>query len=246
VNRVRSAVVRAARAAVDRLPPERREPARRRLRRLARPAFLGTLRRTEPLSRRWGYDRGQPVDRYYIDDFLREHRADIRGRVLEVKESLYTDRYGHELTERAVLDVDPLNGQATIVADLAAPGSIAADGFDCFVLTQTLHLIPDVRAAVKQAHRVLRPGGVLLATVPSLSRALPSGGDYWRFTPAACRHLFEPAFGADRVDVRGYGNVLAAIAFLAGMASEELKPRELDALDPEFPVLVAIRAVKGP
>jgi SAM-dependent methyltransferase len=244
VTGVRSVLARAANAAVARLPADRREPARRRLRRLARPAFLGTIRRTSPLSRRWGYDRGKPVDRYYIEDFVRRHREDIQGRVLEVRESLYTDRYGTNVSERAVLDIDPQNARATIVGDLAAPGSIAADGFDCFVLTQTLHLIPDARAAIEQAHRILRPGGVLLATLPSLSRVV-AGPDFWRFTPAACRHLFEPVFGADRVEVQGHGNVLVAIAFLAGMAADELKQRELELIDPEFPVVVTVRAVKS-
>jgi hypothetical protein len=38
--------------------------------------------------------------------------------VLEVEDSGYTERFGHELTERAVLDVDPANPRATYVADL--------------------------------------------------------------------------------------------------------------------------------
>jgi SAM-dependent methyltransferase len=243
VSALRSAIARAASRAVERLPAERREPARRRLRRLARPAFLGTVRRTEPLSRRWGYDRGQPVDRYYIERFLSEHRDDIHGRVLEVKESLYTDRYGTDVSERAVLDVDAANPRATIVADLASPGSIPADGFDCFVLTQTLQLIPEPRAAIEQAHRVLGRGGVLLATVPSVS-GLNGDADYWRFTKASCGHLFGPVFGAGAVEVRSYGNVLAAVAFLLGMAADELRSRELDTHDETFPVLVAVRAVK--
>src|SRR5450755_3790753 len=78
-------------------------------RRLSRPAWLGTLRRTTPLSDEHGFDRGTPVDRYYIEGFLEEHRQDIRGRVLEVRDSGYTDRFGHELTQRAVLDINSAN-----------------------------------------------------------------------------------------------------------------------------------------
>lgn len=239
--------LRALTALAARLPAERRRLLRQRLRRLARPAWLGTLRRVTPLSNQWGFDRGTPVDRYYIERFLEEHRGDIRGRVLEVKDSGYTDRFGTAVARRDVLDIDAGNPNATIVADITAADVVASDSFDCFVLTQTLQLILDTRAALGHAHRILRPGGVLLATVPCISRIIPRYGlttDYWRFTAASCSALFGEAFGPGAVAVRPYGNVLAATAFLAGMAREELSPRELDAADEYFPVIIAVRAVK--
>ncbi|MBI3769762.1 MAG: glycosyltransferase [Deltaproteobacteria bacterium] len=224
--------------------PQRRDGLARRLRRLVRPAWLGTLRRTRPLSDRWGSDRGTPLDRYYIERFLADHRTDIRGRVLEVKDEGYTARFGAAVETRDVLDVDSRNPRATVIADLAAADAIPSDGYDCVILTQVLQLIFDTRSAIAHAHRILKPGGVLLVTVPTLSRIVESG-DYWRFTPMACRTLFAAAFGADRVEVRSYGNVLSAIAFLAGMAWEELSRRELDVQDDDHPLLVAVRAVKG-
>lgn len=229
------------------VPAEQRARLRRRLRRLVRPAWLGTIRRTTPLSDEWGFDRGTPIDRYYIGRFLEEHRRDVHGRVLEVKDSSYTDRYGVGVEQRDVLDVDVANRQATIVADLAAADSVPSDRFDCFVLTQTLQLIYDTRAALAHAHRILRPGGVLLVTVPALSRVIPRYGlatDYWRFTVASCSRLFGDVFGAEHVTARSYGNVLAAVAFLTGMAGEELSRRELDIADDYFPLIIAIRAVK--
>ena len=172
-----------------RLPPHRQSAARRRLRRLARPGLLGTLRWTAPVSRRFGYDRGTPVDRYYIDRFLDANRASIRGRVLEVKDSGYTDRFGTAVVDREVLDADPSNALATIVDDLATCETIPDDSFDCFILTQTLNLISDVRAAAANSHRILKPGGTLLATVPTLGMTFEKGPhlvEYWRFTPASC------------------------------------------------------------
>ncbi len=236
-----------ARALWRSLPERTRAYAGSRLRRRLRPAWLGPLRRTSPLSDRWGLDRGWPVDRYYIERFLDRHRTDIRGHVLEIQDTLYTGRFGHSLERADVLDIDPHNPRATIVADLAAADAIASDSFDCFVLTQTLQLIYDVHGAVRHAHRILRPGGVLLASVPSVSRVVPrdeAAFDYWRFTPDACRRLFGDVFGNDNVSVEGHGNVLVAIAFLAGMAQEELRPRELDTVDVQFPVVVTVRAVK--
>jgi SAM-dependent methyltransferase len=222
--------------------------SRQRLRRLLRPAWLGTLRRLTPLSGHWGSDRGTPVDRYYVQRFLDAHRGDIRGRVLEVKDAEYTRRYGSDVVTSDVLDVDPANPQATIVADLAAADAVPAGSYDCFILTQTLQFVYDTRAALGHASRILRPGGVLLATVPTVSRTilkLEPIRDYWRFTPAACSELFAERFGQHRITVRAHGNVLTSIAFLTGMAAEELTERERERDDPDFPLLVTIRAVKA-
>jgi hypothetical protein len=214
-------------------------------RRMAHPARLGTLRRTTPLSASWGADRGSPIDRYYIEQFVSEHRRDIRGHVLEVRDSRYTAAYGSDVTRGEVIDINPANRRATLIADLSAANAISDDRFDCFVLTQTLQFIYDYRAAVAHAWRMLRPGGVLLATVPSISRIdRRLDSDYWRFTSAACTALFGQQFGAEHIQVRSYGNVLAAIAFLAGMAHQELSAAELTAHDEHFPVIIAIRAVK--
>jgi len=226
----------------DAIPPSTRQ----RLRRLFHPAFLGSLRRTTPLSRAWGFDRGTPIDRYYIERFLADERRDIRGRVLEVKDSSYTDRFGTDVTERDVLDIDSGNPHATIVADLAAADNVPSDQFDCFILTQTLHLIYDARAAIGHAYRLLRPGGTLLVTVPTVSRAAAKASrDYWRFTASSCAMLFAEVFRREDISIAAYGNVLVNIAFLEGMAVEDLKAHELDANDEEFPLIVTVRAVKS-
>jgi len=219
----------------------------RRLHRLLRPVRLGSLGRTTPLSQHWGFDRGTPIDRYYIERFLETHRSDIRGRVLEVRNTAYTARFGQDVESRDVVDVDRANPDATIVADLAAADDLRSDQFDCFILTQTLQFIYDTRAVLRHVHRILRPRGVALVTVPCVSRIAPRYGlmsDYWRFTAASCSTLFAEVFGAAHVTVRSHGNVLAGIAFLTGLAREELRQGDLDADDPYFPLIITVRAVK--
>jgi SAM-dependent methyltransferase len=218
-----------------------------RLRRLRHPAFLGTIRRTTPLSDHWGRDRGTPVDRYYIEHFLEGARTAIRGRVLEVMNADYTCRFGAAVERSDVLDIDPTNPSATIVADLANADDVASETFDCFILTQTLQYIYDLRSAVEHAHRILRPGGTLLCTVPTVSRIARRelDSEYWRLTTAGCARLFGDVFAGGVVEVRARGNVLSAVAFLVGMAREELSSRELDRDDPFFPVIVTVRATKA-
>lgn len=232
---------------LDRLAPQQRKQLRQWRRRVTHPARMGTLRRTQPLSERYGAERGTPVDRYYIERFVAANQASICGHVLEIKEPLYTSRFGAGVTQADVLDIDASNPKATIVCDLAAADSVPSNTFDCFVLTQTLQMIYEVRAAVVHAHRMLRPGGVFLVTVPVTSRIIPGDGlqaDYWRFTLASCRRLFGDVFGESHTQVQSHGNVLSSIAFLAGMAHEELSQAELDTVDLYFPLLISVRAVK--
>jgi len=225
----------------------RRPGLRQRWRRLRRPARLGAFSRPTPVSDNWGFDRGTPIDRYYIEKFLGRHRGDIRGAVLEVKDDTYTRRFGCQVDRADIVDIDRSNPRATIYADLADARSIADGSFDCFILTQTMHLIYDVEAVVRHAHRILRQGGILLATVPVVSRLRGVGteaSDYWRFTPAACDRLFGARFSRSHTEVNAHGNVLAAMAFLRGLACQELPKSRMDYNDPSFPVIVTIRARK--
>ncbi len=208
-------------------------------------ARFGSLRRLTPISASWGYDRGLPVDRHFIESFLAAHRDAIRGRVLEIREPGYTYRFGSGIERSDVLDIDPSNPVATIVADLADAPGVEDDTFDCVIVTQTLHLIYDVRAAVATVHRILKPGGTALATFPGVSPvATEAEHDHWRLTVDSASRLFGVAFGPDRVTVHAFGNVLTATAFLYGLASRELRQRELRTHDPRYPVVVAVRAVK--
>ncbi len=209
---------------------------------------FGALRSVIPVSREFGFDRGQPIDRYYIERFLAGHASDIRGRVLEIGDDAYTRAFGGAgVTAIDVLHVAPGNPAATIIADLASAAHIPADSFDCILLTQTLHLIYDLHAAARTLFRILRPGGVVLATVPGISQISSDGWKeswYWSLTPLSATRLFTGVFGADHVTVAAFGNVLAATAFLHGLAATELTPDERDVRDPHYPMLITVRATK--
>jgi SAM-dependent methyltransferase len=206
----------------------------------------GRFAPTRPLSTEFGFDRGTPIDRFYIEDFLTRHAGDISGRVLEIGDDAYSRRFGGDRIERQdILHVDPANPAATIVGDISMPDVLPADAFDCLVITQTLHLIYDMPAAVENLRCSLKPGGVALVTVPGITpvdRGEWGKTWYWSLTAAAARRMFGEAFGDGNVTVECHGNVFSACAFLQGAAAEEVDRRKLKPVDEAFPVTVAIRA----
>jgi len=209
---------------------------------------FGSLRRVTPISREFGEDRGRPIDRYYIENFLAHHAQDVQGRVLEIKNDQYTRRFGNgRVRVSDVLDVVETNQEATIIADLARADHVPSATFDCIIFTQTLQYIYDARSAIKTLHRILKPGGTLLATFPGISQIDPGQGMNfwcWRFTQLSVQRLFQEVFPAGSLRVEAHGNVLAAISFLHGLAVEELRQEELDYRDAFFDILITLRAVK--
>jgi len=210
---------------------------------------FGNLRRLTPFSREFGYDRGLPIDRYYIERFLAKNASDIRGQVLEVGDNAYTLRFAaNRVTKSDVLHVTKGNSQATIVGDLTRADDIPSDSFDCVILTQTLQFISDAPAALRTVERILKPGGIVLATFSGISPISRYDLEHWghcaAFTSLSTRRLFEEVFPQDHVQITAYGNVLTAASFLYGMATEELRKEELDHLDPDYELMIAVRAVK--
>jgi hypothetical protein len=210
---------------------------------------FGDLRRLSPISHAF-FSRGTPVDRYYIEGFLAQNAEHIQGRTLEIADNNYTARFGGERVTRSdVLHAVSGNPAATIVGDLATGQGIPSAAFDCMILTQTLLFIFDLREAIVQIRNALRPGGVALITVPGISQIsrydMERWGDYWRFTDASARRLFSDVFGPENVTVVTYGNVLAASAFLHGIAMQELGKQELDHYDADYQVIIGIRAVRS-
>jgi glycosyltransferase involved in cell wall biosynthesis len=210
---------------------------------------FGSLRRVTPLSREFGYDRGLPIDRYYIERFLAQNALDIGGQVLEIGDDTYTRRFGgNRVTKSDVLNLEAGNPKVSLVSDLTCAAHIPSDSFDCVILTQTLQFIYDVPAALRTVQRILKPGGVVLATIPGISPIsrydMERWGHFWAFTTQSAQRLFEEVFPATDIRIEAHGNVLAANAFLYGIACEELQQKELDFCDPDYELIITVRSVK--
>lgn len=222
---------------------------RRNCRRLG-PPFRPNLWRVQPVSREFGFDRGLPVDRHYIEAFLARNAEVVRGAVLEVEHDVYARRFGGgRVTAVDILYAMPGHDQATVVADLTDAPQIPDDRYDCIILVHTLQYIFDVPAAVRTLHRILKPGGHVLAAVPFIEQYNETDrrlwGEYWLFSKSAALRLFAAAFGEANVRVSAYGNALACCAFLMGIAAEELSADELGFYDDQYDLIVAVCARKA-
>ena len=214
------------------------------------PIDFGAFRRITPISRDFGFDRGQPIDRYYIEKFLLENSARIKGRILEIGDNTYTLRFGGTtVTSSDVFNCKADTPGTTIsgcltCCDLSIPDS----SFDCIIITQTLQFIYDVRAVVQTLHRILKPGGCVLATMAGISQIsrydMDQWGECWRFTDFSAKRLFEEFFAPQDIITETYGNVLTSISFLHGLAAGELNPEDLDAVDPDYQMLISVCAQK--
>jgi SAM-dependent methyltransferase len=194
----------------------------------------------------FGLDRGLPVDRWYIENFLQKRADDIRGNVLEIGDDRYTRRFGRP-SHSDVLNLYPDLPGTTISADLAKPDTLPEAAFDCVICVQTLQFIYDARAAVEGLRRMLRPEGVALCSLSGISQIsrydMDRWGDFWRFTSLSAQEIFESEFGRGQVEVETFGNVLVAVSFLEGISAEELKPDELEVVDPDYQLVITVRGV---
>jgi SAM-dependent methyltransferase len=140
-------------------------------------------------------------------------------------------------------------GQITQLESLEAltPGTAASsESFDCIVCCGALERVYDPAEAIDALQTLLRPGGVLLATLAgSPTPSLPDRHDvYWGFTTASARRLFEGSFPADRLSVEVHGNVQSAAARLHGLGPEDLAPEALEHVDEDYQLVVTVRARK--
>ena len=204
---------------------------------------------TKPISNDFGLSRGTPIDRYYIESFLRDNALDVKGAALEIAESTYTRQFNHGITSFEILHVDRSNRKATIIGDLTQPETLPDKTVDCFICTQTLNFIFDVRKAIEGCFKLLKDGGVFLGTVSGISQIsrydMNRWGDYWRFTDLSLKKLFAEYFREENITIQMYGNVFAANAFLQGLALEDIEDKSLlNVRDIDYQVTLGIRAVR--
>lgn len=251
---VKERIVRALRDLARRLPPRSRSaiktlayssPANA-ARRVVRPVRWGNLRNHLPVDGSGGSGRGTAIDQYYVSSFLEQVAADLKGRVLVFRDSTVVARHAERSAVIEVIDVEPRNDQVTVLADPGSPGAIKPSSTDCIVLVDGLRWVADVEATLRTVWQGVAAGGVLLVAIPTLSPVTDDalGLDRWRLTPAGLAEVLRRACPDAEAEIMTFGNPVAAVALVAGLAAEDLDRAELGASDPRFAVVAAARVRK--
>ena len=206
------------------------------------------LRSIKPISIKFGLDRGTPIDRVFIEDFLLKNQQYINGVCLEISEDFYTKKFGNNINKCEILHATNSNKSATIIGDLTKLESLPENYVDCFICTQTYNFIYDFRKAIEGSYKLLKQNGTLLATVSGISQIskydMDRWGDYWRFTNKSLDKVFNEIFGENNFEITSYGNVLTSVSFLNGISAEELTKEELFTNDNNFQLILCVKAHK--
>jgi hypothetical protein len=217
------------------------------------PIVLGDLKRFDPISPEFGWRRGTPIDRYYIQSYINDKSSLIRGECLEIAEPKYLSQFRDRIARTCILapySISDTSGiDQAIIGDLASTATLPQSAFDCFICTQTLQFIYQIKEAIVGAHHLLKEGGMLIGTVPGISQIsrydMDNWGEYWRLTSLSATRMLSEVFGDD-VEVASFGNALAAQLLLQGVAVEDLPDRSvLDVKDPDYEVIVGFCARKA-
>jgi SAM-dependent methyltransferase len=210
---------------------------------------FGDLERDTPFSKKFGYDRGGPVDRIYIEKFMAENAHYVKGNVLEIGDNDYTIKYGGQnVLKSDILHINHENPNATIIGDLTKLSEVADNTFDCIILTQTLHLIFNFQDALITCRRILKPGGCLLLTVPGLANIDHSEWgsiSYYNFTTNLMERVCKDIFPNDNSEVKHYGNILTVTAYLYGLGVPEINPKHFDIDDYHYQLTISTKIIKN-
>ena len=178
---------------------------------------FGALRNTLPIK----VENGglQSIVSWYSDHWIERHQPNLVGRVLRLGSS---------------------------GPGLDALGGLDSEAYDSVVCVMQLQYAYDLTSAIREIRRVMKPSGVLLATLPGVTTAQgrPDADDFWRFTTLSARKLFETQFLPRSVEIEALGNVLTAVGALHAEAASEFSKQELVTSGPQHPVVIAVRVTK--
>lgn len=202
----------------------------------------GDFRRTNPFCQVFGFLRGSPIDRYYLNKFIDKIKPEIVGNILEIGATSEA-KEAYQLSDDCayhVLNIEAYPG-VDIVGDVHDVNLIQPGSFDTILLFNVLEHCYAPWIVIENIYTWLKPGGKCFAMVPGAVRIHNVPKDYWRPLPEAFTWMLR---NFSQHQIFAYGNPMTVAASFYGISQEELTTAELDAYHPDFPVAICIAATK--
>lgn len=201
------------------------------------------FKRYAPLCHDYGYSRGTPIDRYYLEQFIREIRSYVVGYTLEIggsRENQYLYGFTNAMSYKT-MDMHQ-KPEVDITGDIHDPNSLGSNSFDSIILFNVLEHCEKPWIVVENIYNWLTKRGSVFCMVPNSQRIHRDPKDYWRILPDGMRSLFAK-FPIKQLYL--YGNPITTIATMMGVAAEELSSEELNSFNSEYLVATCIYACKA-
>ena len=203
---------------------------------------LGSFANGKPFCHEFGYTRGTPIDRVFLDVFIDTIRDQVYGATLEIggrkeDKSLYRFQNAEPFE---TLDVEAGSG-ADHVGDAHCITLFRPGSWDSILAFNVLEHCERPWIVVSNFLYWLRPGGMAFCVVPNAQRLHRGPRDYWRILPDAASSLFSDF---EEVTILRYGNLLTSQAAMSGIAAEELH-YAMAYSDRDYPTVTCISARKA-
>lgn len=104
------------------------------------------------------------------------------------------------------VDFEPYRG-IDFLTDLNKPLPVANSSFDIVIMSNLLEHIPEPLILLKECHRILKPDGKLIMTVPFLIKVHQAPYDFLRYTEFMLKRLISQA-GFQKAEVEKIGNIV--------------------------------------
>jgi SAM-dependent methyltransferase len=206
---------------------------------------FGLYQELQPYSRDFGFHLGTPIDRFYINSFVKSYKNDIQGTVYEIGDDQYSKRYAQKNSRIIILNENNRH-KLSVQVDLNGKNPHIYNTADCVILTQTLNFVYNFHNAINEVLNILKSGGVCLITVAGISQIsrydMDRWGDYWRFTDLSVRKMLEKS--SVNYTVEHFGNYYACANFLAGVPLKNINLDLLNFVDTDYQLIIGARMVK--
>lgn len=171
------------------------------------------LSRTKEFARSWDLDllfrTYLFIPRKILRDTVRELGGQLEGKLLDV--GCGSQQYRKFLHCRQYFGIEwNVDRRPPVVADVTQI-PFRDGAFDSALCTEVLEHLPEPGRCLAEIHRVVKPGGSVLFTVPMTVYTHSEPYDFYRYTEYGLRYLLEK-HGFEIVTLRRLGGVVSVMA----------------------------------